>query len=887
MMLSNFSRLMTAGVLLSGSLAVCAETNWLSKSAGGSVRNYSSQAAESGVGSAEALIDGSGSFAWSSGDNTWPPHTFTFDLAQTAAINRIVLDNSGVDEQGQAGSSTREFGVFILASEANGTDTLILHDAVQQGARSEFQLPQAVTAKSLRLEILSNYGNKEYTGLGEIEAWGDETSEVAASTGQSESGPSETETGGDDEGCQGSDCDRPEDNDRGRENYWKGWIKVMQFGPILGNRGDLHTNWNLQVSWREKARIDVKDNEDVLVGQFVLLEDDNSGWSAERLGTVYNDGACRYSWTDYEATGVGSRTLNHAWIYFSFDEQEDPLVEVLPNGVYYATHPTREHVVGIANFHSRDCKGGDYNTTSTDKGMPLAYHLGRHLVHPMDSGQSHIPAEAFRDEIHRAEQYREMGIRVMDTEQRFVKDGVMQGRYESAGAGSALYWQVSWNIERVLDVDATLKAVKRNWRPEHDNEANTLSVTANVEQLGIPGKFHFTLFDVTREKGWAMNAGKKNDDSLDLEFVDGLADFLSPKETSDGWTIEANRTMSTATVVIKANDYGAWGKLKCKVNVDGEWWPCKSDDGKEYVTIPHDEDENKIADFWEERKGVSGDAAADDDETPEGREPGDGFSNYEEYRGFQIEGSWRDTDPTEKDLFVHNASGLAEIESAINEFENETKLTVHKINKDELDRKNRIINFNRGIKQAVTRNGKGQAGVIVVIRGLDDDVCGEARPDPRASAFLGGPNVTQLVVIDPSCTHGSTAIHELGHAVNLWHPGGRYLFEECGPRLAAGMGTPYAGPMNNFMRYRYAGKYIGPDDRCYEYPSHLEVARSAFVTSPGGTGMNAPPADRWWYNTLDGVSYPYPVSGDATCPGTLIDKSMSLNQDSQPRPAGC
>ena len=27
--------------------------------------------------------------------------------------------------------------------------------------------------------------------------------------------------------------------------------------------------------------------------------------------------------------------------------------------------------------------------------------------------------------------------------------------------------------------------------------------------------------------------------------------------------------MTTATVKIKANDYGAWGKLKCEVNVDG------------------------------------------------------------------------------------------------------------------------------------------------------------------------------------------------------------------------------------------------------------------------------------------------------------------------------
>jgi len=50
--------------------------------------------------------------------------------------------------------------------------------------------------------------------------------------------------------------------------------------------------------------------------------------------------------------------------------------------------------------------------------------------------------------------------------------------------------------------------------------------------------------------------------------------------------------------------------------------------------------------------------------------------------------------------------------------------------------------------------------------------------------------------------------------------------------------------------------------------------------------MNAGP-ERWERNWIGGKKYPYPVSGDATCLGTLIDKSMSLNQDAKPEPAGC
>ena len=93
--------------------------------------------------------------------------------------------------------------------------------------------------------------------------------------------------------------------------------------------------------------------------------------------------------------------------------------------------------------------------------------------------------------------------------------------------------------------------------------------------------------------------------------------------------------------------------------------------------------------------------------------------------------------------------------------------------------------------------------------------------------------------------------------------------------------------MKNYMRYEYAGKYIGPDNKCYKYPSHLEITPSSFTKSLRGTGMNSGPPDRWEYDTLDGVNYPYPVSADATCPGTLIDKSMSLNQDARPAPGGC
>ena len=631
-----------------------------------------------------------------------------------------------------------------------------------------------------------------------------------------------------------------------------------------------------RVRLREGYRLNIVDADDRLVGQLVRLDDDGSTWTASQFGQI----VCPDGVKQYGGSGSGVLVSDSpvGWVYYSLVD-DNPLKDLLPNGAYYASALDKSDGrtfwnSPITSYH--DIIAGFRWSVENSNPIPDEAHDGLR-----------VPVDSFRAIF----RYFTGDYSTWDPEIRVALDGQMSGSYMrpilpgTSKCVSKTQRRAFWSVDRPLEIKPSLKEVQKNWRPEYDNEANNLSVIANVEQPRIPGKFHFTLFEVTREKGWAMNAGKKNDDSLDLEFVEGLPGFQSPKETSDGWTIETNRTMTVATVKIKANDYGAWGKLKCKVNVDGEWWPCKSEDGKEYVTIPLDQDENKIADFWEEQKGIAGDAAADDDEMPKGREPGDGFSNYEEYRGFQIDGTWQDTDPTEKDLFVHNASGKEEITSGIREFETKSGLTVHEINADELDRTNRIVNFNRGIKQAVSRNDQGQAGVIVSVTELDD-LCGKAKSHPLAGTKLGGPNITQLVMINPSCINGSTTVHELGHAVNLWHPGGRYLKNQCGEKRIAGLRTPYAGPMNNYMRWPPPNKYIGPDNKCYKYPSHLEVARSAFVTSPGGTGMNAGP-ERWEYNTLDGENYPYPVSGDATCPGTLIDKSMSLNQDARPTPGGC
>ena len=679
-------------------------------------------------------------------------------------------------------------------------------------------------------------------------------------------------------------------NEQAHSAVWVGQATITHHN--YGGAEGLHTvQANHTIYLADAYRFDIIGEDDRLVGQLVSLRDKKGGWTSFQSGWTRTACGCARDITEFTGSAHGESDQKIVgWIYHSMVE-DDPLGDILPNGAYSVKW---DDISTDSSFTSV--------RTSVQCGEPFAKSQsiseGQHAVAgPTWSLQSSMPIPMLPthdgqpisvSRIREAFQYYKSDYH--DQQARRLIDGKMSGVYTqkipvSISCDSKLREETQeWFVQPAIEVEPKLAETPYRWRPKHGDANNTLEFTVTVsDPPGVEGKFRFTLFDVTREKGWAMNAGDREDDALDLRFIEDDDNFLAPKETDDGWVLEAKRMLKEATIRVEADDYGAWGRLRCEVNTGGWWFPCVSMAGERYVTIPYDEDENKIADFWEEQKGISGDAAADDDETPEGREPGDGFSNYEEYRGFQIQGLWRDTDPTEKDLFVHDASNREEITAGIREFETKSGLTVHEINEDELDRASRVVNFNRGINQAVSRDEKGQAGLIIVVEDLDKLVCGQVETD---GALIGGPNITQWVKISPNCVDDWTTVHELGHAVNLWHPGGRYLHGDCGEFLAAGMGTPYSGPMNNYMRYDRADKYIGPDNRCYKYPSHLEVAPSAFVSSPEGTGMNAGP-ERWEYNMLDAKNYPYPVSGDATCSGTLIDKSMSLNQDAKPEPAGC
>jgi hypothetical protein len=183
------------------------------------------------------------------------------------------------------------------------------------------------------------------------------------------------------------------------------------------------------------------------------------------------------------------------------------------------------------------------------------------------------------------------------------------------------------------------------------------------------------------------------------------------------------------------------------------------------LPIPKDEDENHVADAWDEAHGTFGQAATtDDDRLPYGNGfHGDGLSLHEEYRGFEVRGDWRETDPRKKDLFVCDETGFAT--EGILLFEQASELAVHLVTCEELGTSRVINRFGERGPQVVE-----QHGLRIVQGGTSPINEGDEFGPPRTSRRIllpaapgGGARTRQEMTSDIA--------HELAHGVGVQHHG--------------------------------------------------------------------------------------------------------------------
>jgi hypothetical protein len=148
---------------------------------------------------------------------------------------------------------------------------------------------------------------------------------------------------------------------------------------------------------------------------------------------------------------------------------------------------------------------------------------------------------------------------------------------------------------------------------------------------------HYTL-ESSKLVGDCMNyppAGPPPPDKPDLYFE--AAKNRSATIGNDTLSLDLGDGKGGGAVVVSSRDWGGYAKLRAKVVVsDGAVVDAlTAESGKEVLTVPKDDDGNHIADEWEKNVHGSHAANADDESEPSGwAAPGDGYTLFEEYRGF-------------------------------------------------------------------------------------------------------------------------------------------------------------------------------------------------------------------------------------------------------------
>jgi hypothetical protein len=219
----------------------------------------------------------------------------------------------------------------------------------------------------------------------------------------------------------------------------------------------------------------------------------------------------------------------------------------------------------------------------------------------------------------------------------------------------------------------------------------------------------FELKDVSKEPGICMNYPQKGNTNPDLFFAEGddkmktfdlnedntsgescpteiLVNNDNPAHSHHYLKATTKEIVNESTVVVRCEDYGAYGTLQASARNCETLLPREKNaqvsgkTGPNDVKMPYDDDGNNIADVaLQDDDGAPADT--DDDATPTGNSsyPGDGLTNYEEYRGFIIGGGSSAkkhirTNITQKDLFIYIEH--AELSAHLGYF-NQSGLRVH------------------------------------------------------------------------------------------------------------------------------------------------------------------------------------------------------------------
>lgn len=341
-----------------------------------------------------------------------------------------------------------------------------------------------------------------------------------------------------------------------------------------------------------------------------------------------------------------------------------------------------------------------------------------------------------------------------------------------------------------------LASIQDRTKPGNSLVARATLTSKTGKDLPEVESFKFQLLDTSREPGIAMNFpldAKDKDYDLRLSAVtDGtLSDAEQTLEVSEAREDDQARPFAEAQ--IDSYDFGGKSELMVTATLD---------DGREVIGILKQGDEQLdmvrlprrlgpdwVAAVWREANQVEQLADDDDDEKVEGQEHnGDGFTLYQEYRGFIENGRHVEGDPTRKDVFVY--SFLEDIgRPGIALFGRAAKLRVHgKLQAGEMNTVKRLMNGNhRDAPHRVDQHGiciapgSEDAGAVG-IDGVNDRLA--FRPRYASHAYVTLPDVAHSTFSvqksmeeygfnekDAQSMFDRAVAHELLHIVGIDHHG--------------------------------------------------------------------------------------------------------------------
>lgn len=231
-------------------------------------------------------------------------------------------------------------------------------------------------------------------------------------------------------------------------------------------------------------------------------------------------------------------------------------------------------------------------------------------------------------------------------------------------------------------------------------------------------KFRFELLDTSKEPGLCLNAPAKDEATSDYDLQFFKSKGIEPTHQKQRYETEDFTAASSAIVV--CYDYGAAAKVKVTAITEaGEEIPAHLEGRPDvaWLTLPQDDNGNRVADSWEKTEEVWGKASApnwDEADEPNDHEAnGDGISLYEKYRGFKFGGEHERLMARKKYVFIYDPDALVHLNlDSVMSFALASKVRVRFVEGTEwagpgtAGAKKRIVNFNTsGFGHAVDQHG--------------------------------------------------------------------------------------------------------------------------------------------------------------------------------------